>query len=64
MIKVATGIRKGDDAILVMNDDWHKKKCIYLFEPPNTYVHCATFHNDQMADEFLKTLRRIMGATE
>lgn len=56
-----SGVRKGDYAIQVMHDEWHKKKCLYIFVPPNQWVHCATFRTDEMADEFVKTLFEITG---
>lgn len=64
MINSSTGARRGDNAIYVMNDEWHKKKCLYIFEPPNQLVHCATFRTDEMADEFMKTLYKIVGLEE
>ena len=56
-----TGVRCGDNAICVINDNWHKKKCLYIFVPPNQWVHCATFRTDEMADEFMETLNKIVG---
>ena len=55
-----TGARRGNFAFYVMNDNKHKKKCLYVYKYPNELIHCATFRDDETAEYFMMTMREII----